>query len=176
MLAKGTTLRPLSPSEEEVLMGLPGSTSDLNPANGQTQRHVRLHAIANTFHLPSVVMFLMVLLQSVPTVTSTRCGPAPHLVDLSAHELLRFPIEGLWSHASMGAGQLCAEEIFDAACGLVPGLAGSCHAMKARAKAKLRSLDLSPLAHFDMYLESIGAPASTTGPDIQALMSKSPKM
>ena len=66
---RGGDSRPLTPSESEFLMGLPpGCTEDLVPVGSQTLYAARLNAIGHAMHVPSVVLFLTLLLRSPPQV------------------------------------------------------------------------------------------------------------
>ena len=63
MLWKGTESRPLNERESEQLMGFPPDyTEELAPEQGQSARTARRHALGNTFHIPSIMVLLALLI------------------------------------------------------------------------------------------------------------------
>ena len=181
MVWKGAAARPLSVEESEEVMGFPrGYTAKLDSKGRDSRENARLHALGNTFHVPSIVILLALLFNPLaPSDAALQesflCSMAPGREDRDAWER-RFAEGTVWDEDIIRNGAKMHANIVEEACALFdPAMIQSlgsgpvCRAMAAFAAIPLLSLN-----NFSMYLERVGAPATATGPDLQALWTKSP--
>lgn len=188
--------RPLSAEEREQLMGFPrGFTEALDKGPHRSAEDARGHAMGNTFHVPCVIVLLLLLFAdeaaAEPGLRSRakrarlcgRSSPLQWEAPLSRAQRKAWADSHrrgtVWEDGdewprprwSDGAGLLEeALRLFPRA--YFPGRSGQQPIDEALASA--RACDLTPLHFFDRHLRKCGAPLSMTGPDIQALWAKSP--
>ena len=184
MVWSGPTARPINEEEAEELLGFPSSyTSSLEPATGQTKRTARRHALGNTFHVPSIVLLMSLLVlphaegRNVrwQNVTDGGCTTA------QKQEWEKRHTKGtVWdaTQRSRDPDAWDAPHILQRALNLFPpGLFGPPRLEASVVQSVMQAMayiDHHELTDFQAYLAATGAPASATGPDIQALWSKSP--
>jgi len=190
----GSGHRHLSAREREALMGYPPDyTAALQPARGSSldAEHARRHALGNTFHVPSIIMLLSLLVCPAgarATVTKNTCiaeGPIGTPGDrLSVKDDTR---ERHWP-STLAKGTVwdsawepppgvpwLGQHIMEAALLLLPSdrLRGAAELVQ-RALKELHGVKFDRLLDYREYCRRDGAPASATGPDVQALWDKSP--
>ena len=179
VLWKGSQARPLNPDECEVLIGLPrGATADFEPKKGQTPKQTRLHAIGNSFHVPSIVMFLMLLFGVAPTCVDSAKVKFPATEQTAILEGgYDMDMLAQWDVSSESelARYESAAEAFDEAITLLPGVSEAHPQIVKEARAELQGISVVSLMKYEEYLQASGAPLTARGPDVQALMAKSSK-
>ena len=180
---------PLPVEDAEELMGFRrGYTANLRPAGNESQKTARRHALGNTFHVPSIVVLISLLMYVAParadpiqegTVPRPGIG-AEHTGGARGRAWEREHAQGtMWDarDPEWNTSQKASTLLEEALTLLPPWLwqhptmpEGAVH----RARAALDKIDIGALRSYERYLRDIGAPATATGPDVQALWAKSP--
>ena len=193
MVWKGDVGRALSAEEGEELMGFPaGYTEQLDPPKGTKKEVARRHAIGNSFHVPSIVLMLALLVcPHAPraAASASAAAAAQWAGNEGMHRVINTTAAPQQPHSTQGTiwdtswrggdgdGRTSTSILGDALA-LFPaeflGERVETWAKVDRAMAAIKKIDVRPLTAFEAYLRSVGAPSSATGPDIQALWSKSP--
>ena len=164
---KGREARLLQSEEREELMGMPrGYTSSLQAGSHQDRETARLHAIGNSFHVPSVVLVFPLLMgnetsQKLQQDWDISRPPARQRQEWAQAALVASWRPGPDSSRWMGALlieealKLFEDDIF------VDAAAEVQQAIKAA-----EMVDPRPLTDFEEYLASVAAPRTATGPGI----------
>ena len=179
MVWKGEAARSLSPEEAEDVMGFPkGYTKNLRTGNGQTVHDARLSAIGNSFHIPSVVLLLALLFNPLAPADAAALIPAMNVESLTKTEKDEWEKKYTAGTEYSGDGRGMVTDGAGIAWAAVamfkPTMLAGMEAEVQKMTEDLRKLPLGGICNFEGFLRRTGAPKTATGPDIQALWSKSP--
>ena len=227
---KDNEARPLNPEESEDVSGFPrGYTAALKDPKGGSNKNVRLSALGNSFHVPSIILILALLFNPTqPAEALHSAKPEAGRMSQEARDRWEetFTTGTIWEHrrkckgtkgdpttdvgqgrspcgqtlgatavgdkAPVTTGQArspCEQSSHPVAASVTTGtkivaaaaklferdtLGPETEGMLEMAASQMDRLPLGDLTNFSSYLAQTGAPGTATGPDIQALWSKSP--
>ena len=142
----------------------------------KSKRDARDHAVGNTFHVPSIVILLSLL------VCPTAARVPGHLTYTppTANERREWEdayVPGSTWERKETEHEFCkpSAQVWKEAIELFPeGFFASVSVEVEKSRIEFEKLDLKVFFRFQRYLKEKGAPESLTGPDIQALWSKAP--
>ena len=177
LLWKGSRWRTLSAKEREELMGFPlDYTSKLhgnqvtNDSKGDSVlEDARCSALCNTFHSPSIVLFLALIFQ-LPQVPGAL-GIDDQVPDRWAEQHAR---HSLWGEKNLRdlTPQISAETVLDDMLTLFPdGFFDPLAVLRVRAGSQ--ELDIRPLLGFHVWSAQQGVADATRGADLTALQNRS---
>ena len=186
MVWKNKQARPLSVTECEDLMGYPPSyTEPLAPPGKGSKRMARRHAIGNGYHIPSIAVLLSLLICPGPKLAASAAAPSwmqpPGPSRGEADKWEEQHASGtIWARnwADGREPVTTAAQAGEQALSLfAPGFFEPPKAragMVDDALQALQGIDITLFDNFREYLNETMAPPTATGPDLQALWTKSP--
>jgi len=181
MLWKDDEARPMNPEESEELMGFPrGYTATLRPVGGRSLHDARLSSIGNSFHVSCVVVLLALLFnplapaEAVPNESFLRTEVLSRAAADEWEE--RHAAGSVWDAKLQYPRQCDGGQLLQRARALfTPATFGAdAETLMEDAATALDRVPFHSLSGFHEFLRRTRAPATATGPDIQALWCKSP--
>ena len=169
LLWKGSVWRHPTPNEKAVIMGIPSSAlQSLHPDKPPEERRAALNSvIGNGFHIPSVMLMLLILFQL--TDKALACSPSPPWSCPSERRLLRLVPGSVFDDAYLRRSPflqpnlVIVKDFFE----LFPGVSFPLDLQIGFAKA-LDKFDLAPLQAFWVYLKENGHTGTDAPPEWRA--------
>ena len=180
MLEKEGRWRPMRATEREAMMGYPrGWTAGLK-SNKLFSEDARCSAIGNGFHVPSIVLLLVILFQLTEPADATAV--LPHALGASSPSSAHSNSFS-WSadfsagtfldsdHIASGTQHLSADKLFRDICDMFPPGFFPKQLCK-RARAGLERVDWVRFGHWKAWCNHVQPDGDVTGPDTSCLHSR----